>query len=390
MRADKGRLRFLRALALLALAVLAIMWSADARRVLATAEKSGDAGAPAIADPLKAPAEFSGIADPSARSVALFAEALRVIQHPRCLNCHPSTGRPTQGEDLHPHVPYMEGGKDGHGARGLTCHACHQADNVSTEGAAIPTVPGNAHWALAPASMAWQDKTPAEICRQLKDPAQTGGRDLQAIRRHVATDNLVAWGWTPGAGRKPAPGTQEQFVKLIDAWIETGAACPSDGASRTGAVAGNGAGRKAMTESRDEIEARNKSLVEAKFAAWRAGTGSPFELLTDDATWTIVGRSVVSKTYSRDAFLGEVIRPFNARMRDPLKPTIRSLHADGDAVVIFFDAQGVARDGQPYVNTYAWFFEMRDGRVTRAFAFFDSLEFNDLWKRVSPAQASGG
>lgn len=133
-------------------------------------------------------------------------------------------------------------------------------------------------------------------------------------------------------------------------------------------------------------ESRNKAIVEASFNAWRDGTGSPFDLLTNDATWTIVGRSVVAKTYeNRDEFMRDVIRPFNARMREPLKPVIRRIYTDGDAVIVFFDARGTARDGKPYVNTYAWLLEMRDERVVAASAFFDSLELNELWARVAPA-----
>jgi hypothetical protein len=144
-------------------------------------------------------------------------------------------------------------------------------------------------------------------------------------------------------------------------------------------------GGTVMAQSKSEIENRNKALVQAGFDAWKAGTGNPFELLAEDASWTIVGNSDASKTYpNREAFLAEVIRPFNARMKQGLKPSIRGLYADGDAVVIFFDAAGVARDGKPYNNTYAWFFEMRDGKVVKAAAFFDSLEFNDLWRRVKP------
>jgi uncharacterized protein len=134
----------------------------------------------------------------------------------------------------------------------------------------------------------------------------------------------------------------------------------------------------------DATESRNKALVEAGFKAWGAGTGSPYDLLADDATWTIVGRSAASKTYhGREAFMRDVIRPFNARMREPLKPSIRRTYADGDTVIVFFDAQGTARDGKPYVNTYAWFLELRDGKVVAASAFFDSLEFNELWARVA-------
>jgi ketosteroid isomerase-like protein len=146
-------------------------------------------------------------------------------------------------------------------------------------------------------------------------------------------------------------------------------------------------GGRVMAQPQTDTEtSRNKAIVQASFDAWRNGTGSPFTLLTDEATWTIVGRSAASKTYTgRETFMREVIRPFNARMREPLKPTIRRLYADGDTVIVFFDAAGTARDGQAYVNTYAWFLEMRDGGVIAATAFFDSLVFNDLWSRVSPS-----
>lgn len=130
---------------------------------------------------------------------------------------------------------------------------------------------------------------------------------------------------------------------------------------------------------------QNKRLVTASFADWSAGKGSPFDLLADDATWTIVGHSVVAKTYpSRAAFMAEVIEPFNARLQRPLRPNLRNIYADGETVIAFFDASGTARDGRPYTNTYAWFFEMRDGKVIRASAFFDSIEFNELWRRVAP------
>lgn len=139
----------------------------------------------------------------------------------------------------------------------------------------------------------------------------------------------------------------------------------------------------AMSESTSDVQARNKSAVRASFDAWSAGAGSPFDLLAEDATWTIVGRSVASKTYpSREAFMDEVIRPFNARMRGGLKPTIRNIYADGDTVIVFFDAKGTARDGKPYANTYAWFLDMHAGKIVKAFAFFDSVEFNDYWQRV--------
>ena len=130
----------------------------------------------------------------------------------------------------------------------------------------------------------------------------------------------------------------------------------------------------------------NKAVVQASFDRWREGTGGPFELLAPEAEWTIVGSSPLSRTYhSRQDFLDEVIHPFNARMMKPLVPTVRGIFADGDMVIILFDAAATARDGVPYRNTYTWYFQMKDGRVVRAIAFFDTRDFDEFWKRVSPA-----
>jgi hypothetical protein len=74
--------------------------------------------------------------------------------------------------------------------------------------------------------MVWLGKSPAAICAQIKDSARNGGKSLAQIQDHLAHDPLVAWGWAPGADRKPAPGTQAELGALAQAWIQTGAACP--------------------------------------------------------------------------------------------------------------------------------------------------------------------
>jgi hypothetical protein len=175
---------------------------------------------------LKPVQAFAQISDERTRSAALFTEAGKVIQSPRCLNCHPVTRQPTQGNDLHAHVPFMTAGADDHGASGLPCRSCHGPSNVGTLAASIRSIPGNARWSLAPASMAWQGKSLAQICIQIKDAARNGGRTLAAIREHAAEDPLVGWAWHPGEGREPAPGSQAKFGELIEAWIATGAQCP--------------------------------------------------------------------------------------------------------------------------------------------------------------------
>jgi hypothetical protein len=165
---------------------------------------------------------FEEIPDRDARSVALFTEAGRVFQHPRCMNCHPATERPTQTDRLRPHQPPVVRGARGHGAAVMPCSACHHATNFDAVG-----IPGDPEWQLAPASMVLQGRSLAQICSQIKDRSLNGDRDIAALIRHVSEDSLVGWAWTPGAARAPAPGTQAQFVDLIKAWAATGAACPA-------------------------------------------------------------------------------------------------------------------------------------------------------------------
>jgi ketosteroid isomerase-like protein len=134
------------------------------------------------------------------------------------------------------------------------------------------------------------------------------------------------------------------------------------------------------------VQESNKAIVQASFERWRNGTGGPFELLLPEAEWTITGSSPLSKTYhSKQEFLDEVITPFNKRMATPLVPTVRGRYADGDMVIILFDAEATTRDNQPYRNAYTWYFQMKDGKAIKAIAFFDTREFDEFWTRVSPA-----
>lgn len=175
-----------------------------------------------LAADLRSPDSFASITDKSERSRALFVEAGKVIESPRCLNCHPVGQRPTQGSDMHPHSPLVVRGADDKGAVGMRCTTCHQSANFEPSG-----VPGNPKWHMAPIEMAWQHRTLAQICEQVKDPKRNGGRTLAQIQDHMAHDDLVGWAWHPGGMREPAPGTQMQLGALIAAWIDSGAACPA-------------------------------------------------------------------------------------------------------------------------------------------------------------------
>lgn len=172
---------------------------------------------------LRAPEAFNSIGDKRERSRALFLEASRVMLHPRCANCHPDGDSPYQGTQPAPHYPPVTRGPEDKGIVGMECTSCHQDHNLE-----LARVPGAPNWHVAPREMAWVGKTPHQICEQVKDPKRNGGRTLAQLVDHSAHDTLVAWGWNPGSGREPAPGTQEQFGAIVQAWVDTGAECPSE------------------------------------------------------------------------------------------------------------------------------------------------------------------
>ncbi|MBK9963290.1 MAG: hypothetical protein IPP06_18780 [Saprospiraceae bacterium] len=177
----------------------------------------GDEPPPAVA-PTVAPTVDA------AAGARAFATVARVLQSPRCQNCHPAGDRPLQGDRGRPHRMNVSRRSV---AAGLTCGACHQPTNADRLGV-VGGPPGAPHWGLPPAAtpMIFQGRTPAALCAQLKDPAQTGGRDLPALLHHVASDPLVLWAWSPGGRRTPPPVPHAAFVEAFTTWVASGGACP--------------------------------------------------------------------------------------------------------------------------------------------------------------------
>jgi cytochrome c5 len=157
-------------------------------------------------------------------SRAAFLQVYRVLTSPRCQNCHPAGDAPLQGDDSHVHLQNVKRGNDGHGVYGMRCDTCHQAKNLAGEH--MP--PGNPKWSLPSPQqkMVFVGRSPGELCRQLKDPKQNGGRTLAMLLDHVANDDLVGWAWKPGDGRTLPPLSRVETAAQMKVWVEGGAACP--------------------------------------------------------------------------------------------------------------------------------------------------------------------
>ncbi|EJG03183.1 nuclear transport factor 2 family protein [Flavobacterium sp. F52] len=132
------------------------------------------------------------------------------------------------------------------------------------------------------------------------------------------------------------------------------------------------------------MENQNKKTIAEAFKKWEEGTASFFDLLDEKVNWTITGNSAISKVYtSKQQFMDEAIIPLNKRFEIKIRPKVREIYAEGDTVIALWDGLAVAIDGEPYSNTYSWYMTMKDGKIHKAVAFFDAIELNAIWNRIS-------
>ena len=173
-----------------------------------------------------------------AQALTAFATVEQVFQHPRCSNCHIPGDAPLQFDAQTPHAMNVVRGPDGKGAPGLPCSTCHGEQNSpASYGSHAP--PGAPHWQLPPPDqkMAWIGLPADQLCAMIQDKDRNGGRDFDALLKHVAEDKLVLWGWNPGGERAPVPVPHDRFVAAFKTWAEAGGPCPSPGANATGGAA---------------------------------------------------------------------------------------------------------------------------------------------------------
>jgi hypothetical protein len=178
-------------------------------------------------------------AEDKAGAQAAFLEAYKVFGHPRCMNCHPVGDAPLQGDDSHPHFYHVKRGRDGNGLLSMRCANCHQSQNGDGEhsppGAQYPSEKQPAvqqnqprwHLPAAATPLVFQQRTAAQLCKQLLNKTKNGGQTLDQLIQHVSHDPLVLWGWKPGEGRTTPPLTHDQFVQKLSEWVDKGHACPN-------------------------------------------------------------------------------------------------------------------------------------------------------------------
>jgi ketosteroid isomerase-like protein len=137
--------------------------------------------------------------------------------------------------------------------------------------------------------------------------------------------------------------------------------------------------------------AENKRLLQHAFDELAKGNGRPFrEAMADDFSWTIIGSTSWSRTYSgKQTVLDELLTPLFSQFADLYTNTASRFIAEDDHVVVECRGRVMTKTGKPYNNTYCYVCRLHDGKLRELTEYLDTqLVTTALTPPATPAPAS--
>ena len=120
-----------------------------------------------------------------------------------------------------------------------------------------------------------------------------------------------------------------------------------------------------------ELEA-NKAVV---LAFWKAFSESRFDdalaMLTDNATWQVMGNTSISKRYSKAEF-AQLVSGVADSAEQGIRVTGTLLTAEGDRVAMEADSYGPMKSGKVYNNQYHFLHILRGGKIETVREYLDT------------------
>lgn len=98
-----------------------------------------------------------------------------------------------------------------------------------------------------------------------------------------------------------------------------------------------------------------------------------FQLFSDDASWSNIGSTRFSGTFSgKKALLEGLIGPLFGALKDGIHSDVEAIIAEGESVVVLSEGQATTNDGTPYNNSYAQVFTVRDEKIIAVREYMDT------------------
>ena len=127
--------------------------------------------------------------------------------------------------------------------------------------------------------------------------------------------------------------------------------------------------------------AENKQVVLDFYEAGARGDmDACFALMADDVTWTNIGSTKFSGTYSgKQAIVENLIGPLFSQLKAGISSQIERLTAESDVVVAQTSGTAETLDGTPYNNTYCQVIRIRDGKITDVKEYMDTALIDSVF-----------
>ncbi|CAA9481188.1 MAG: hypothetical protein AVDCRST_MAG96-1017 [uncultured Segetibacter sp.] len=139
----------------------------------------------------------------------------------------------------------------------------------------------------------------------------------------------------------------------------------------------------AMTQQKTDTAFDNKEIVRRQFNNWVNGSGNFFDLLAEDAEWTVAGETAASGVYkSKKSFMEDAVKPITEKLSTRIAPKLLGIYQDKNVVTLLWKGTATAKDNKPYKNTYCWILTMKAGKISKAVAFLDTHALHELMTRV--------
>lgn len=124
---------------------------------------------------------------------------------------------------------------------------------------------------------------------------------------------------------------------------------------------------------------KSEKIVANQFEKWKNEEVNFFDLLADDVTWVVSGRSPVSGIYKgKTDFMERAVKPITSQLKTRIVPELISLTADESYVWLHWKGTAVTLTGNSYENTYVWKLQLNNGKINNAVAFLDTYELSLL------------
>ena len=127
--------------------------------------------------------------------------------------------------------------------------------------------------------------------------------------------------------------------------------------------------------------AENKQVVLDFYAAGARGDmDTCFSLLADDVTWTNIGSTRFSGTYTgKQAIATDLLGPLFGQLKAGISSQVERLIAEDDIVVAQTSGTAETTNGTPYNNTYCQVIKIRNGQILAVKEYMDTALIDSVF-----------